>query len=139
MTAEISSVRRCGWRVMATLGAALLASCAVSPQTQAKVEEYARTIPMCSSDAECDREWALARQWTVENSAFAIRGESDTRINANSNIISQSGVGVLVNKIANGSNGSQIIVEVECFSAYGCPDLWDMQIDFNRTVNGNAQ
>ena len=139
MTLEASSVRRCGWRVIATLGAALLASCAVSPQAQAKLDEYARTIPTCSSDAEYDHKWALARQWIVDNSTFAIRGESDMRINTNSNIISQSGVGVLVNKVANGSNGSQIIVEVECFSAYGCPDLWDMQIDFNRTVNGNAQ
>ena len=139
MVVAASSVSHYGRLVITALGAALLASCAVSPQTQAKMDEYARTIPTCSSDTECDRKWALARQWTVENSAFAIRGESDTRINANSNIISQSGVGVLINKIANGSNGSQIIVEVECFSAYGCPDMWDMQIDFNRTVNGNAQ
>ncbi|GJM13258.1 MAG: hypothetical protein DHS20C12_16610 [Pseudohongiella sp.] len=119
--------------------AALLVSCAASPETQAKMDEYARTIPICSSDAECQRKWSLAREWTVENSDFNIRGEGDTRIHASSNIISQGGVGVVVTKVANGANEFQIVADLECFSAYGCPDIWDLKIDFNQTLNNAAE
>jgi len=129
-------VRRYRRAILSALASVLLVSCAVSPETQAKMDEYARTIPTCTSDAECDRKWAAARAWTVENSDFNIRGESDTRINANSNIISQSGIGVIVTKLSTGSNNFQIVADLECFSAYSCPELWDLKINFNQTVNG---
>lgn len=122
--------------ILATL---LLISCAVSPETQAKMDEYARTIPSCLSDADCDRKWALARTWTLQNSDFNIRGESGTRINANSNIISQTGIGVIVTKVANGSDRYQIIADLECFSAFSCPELWDLKVDFNNTLNGVSE
>ncbi len=128
--------RRYRWATLSALAAFLLVSCAVSPETQAKMNEYSRTIPTCLSDAECNRKWAVARNWTLENSEFTIRSESETRINATSNIISQSGVGVVVTKVATSSNGFQIIVDPECFSAYACPDIWNLKIDFNQTVNG---
>jgi len=132
-------VRRHRWAMLTTLAALLLVSCAVSPETQAKMDEYARTIPSCSTDAECDRKWAIARAWTLQNSDFSLRGESDTRINANSNIISQSGIGVTVTKVANGNNEFQIVADLECFSAYSCPELWDLKVDFNQTVNGTSE
>ncbi len=122
--------------ICATLCLLFLFSCAVNPEIQAKMDEFARTIPSCTSDAECDRKWAVARRWTQENSSFSIRGESDIRINASSNIISQSGIGVIVTKVSSGPDRFQIVADLECFSAYSCPELWDKKIDFNRTVNG---
>lgn len=128
--------RRYRRAILSTLAALVLVSCAVNPETQAKMDEFARTIPTCSSDDECGRKWAAARSWTVENSDFNIRGESDTRINASSNIISQTGIGVTVTKLASGPNSFQIVADLECFSAYSCPELWDLKINFNQTVNG---
>ena len=125
--------------VLSTLAALLLVSCAVSPETQAKMDEYARTIPSCSNDAECDGKWAAARAWALQNSDFNIRGESDTRIYASSNLASQSGIGVIVTKVANGSDGFQLIADLKCFSAYSCPELWDMKVDFNNTINGTSE
>ena len=122
--------------IITTLCSVFLASCAVNPETQAKMDEFARTIPSCTTDSDCDTKWAAARRWTQENSDFSIRSESDTRINASSNIISQSGIGVTVTKVTSGSSRFQIVADLECFSAYSCPELWDMKIDFNRTVNG---
>lgn len=112
----------------------LLSSCAISPAIQAKMDEYNRTIPTCSSESDCQTKWLAARAWVVANSDFAIRAESEQRIMATSNIISMSGLGVVVDRVA--ANGSyQITVNVECFSAYGCPDIWDTMLDFNRTLN----
>jgi len=91
------------------------------------------------SDADCDHKWALARTWTLQNSDFNIRSESDTRINANSNVTSQSGIGVIATKVTNGSNKFQIVADLECFSAYSCPELWDLKVDFNQTLNGTSE
>ena len=121
--------------IITALCSVLLASCAANPETQAKMDEFARTIPSCTTDSDCGIKWAAARRWTQENSDFSIRGESDTRINASSNVISQSGIGVIVTKVTSGSDRFQIIADLECFSAYSCPELWDMKVDFNRTVN----
>ena len=132
-------VRRYRRNMLSTLAALLLASCAVSPEIQAKMDEYARTIPSCLSDAECASKWAVARTWTVQNSDFNIRGESDIRINASSNIISQSGIGVTVTKVANDSGGFQLVADLECFSASSFPEIWDLKVDFNKTINGTSE
>ena len=117
------------------LTALLISSCAISPETQAKMDEYARTIPACSGGSVCRGKWTAARGWVVANSAFAIRSESDERIMSTRHLTTRSGNGVVVNRVeANGSD--QILVDVECYSAYGCPNIWDMKLDFNRTVNG---
>lgn len=121
--------------VVLVISILLVSSCAVSPETQAKMDEFARTIPSCLGDEECARKWATARQWTQANSDFNIRGDSNIRINASNNVISQSGIGVVINRIENASGGFQIVADLECFSAYSCPELWDLKIDFNRTVN----
>lgn len=113
-----------------------LSSCAVSPETQAKMDEFARTIPSCSSDAECSRKWAAARAWLVQNSDYPIQGDSDTRIYASNSLNAISGVGVIVDRVASSGGGYQIVADMECFSAYNCPDLWDRMVDFNRAVNG---
>ena len=112
-----------------------LSSCAVSPETQAKMDEFARTIPSCSSDAECSRKWAAARAWVVENSDYAIQGDSDTRISASNPLNTISGIGVIVDRVPSSGGGFQIVADMQCFSAYNCPDLWDRMVDFNRTVN----
>ena len=132
-------VQRYRWAFLSVLAAFIATSCAINPETQAKMDEYARTIPTCMNDTECDRMWAWARTWTLQNSDFSIRGESDTRISASSNLISQSGTGVTVNKVANGSAGSQLVVDLECFSAYSCPDIWDLKVDFNKTISGISE
>lgn len=112
----------------------LVSSCAISAEIQAKMDEYDRTIPTCSSESDCQTKWLAARAWVVANSDFAIRADSEQRIMATSNIISMSGLGVVVDRVA--ANGRyQITVAVECFSAYGCPNIWDTKLDFNRTVN----
>lgn len=114
----------------------ILSACAVPPATLALRAEYESTIPTCSSDEDCQRKWAIARAWVVENSDFAIRSESETRIMSTSNINSQSGLGVTVNRNPIEGGNYQIMVSVDCFSAYGCPNTLETKVDFNRTLNG---
>lgn len=114
--------------------ASLLAACAVSPETQAMIDEFNRTIPSCSSSLECQTKWTAARSWALENADFPIYTESDTRIRATSTLTTTSGVGVVVTREGSGNN-YRFLVDVECFNAYGCPDVWQAKLDFNRTLN----
>ncbi|MED6332155.1 MAG: hypothetical protein VX605_01285, partial [Pseudomonadota bacterium] len=115
-------------------GIMALASCAASPERQAMLDEFERTIPTCTTESDCSQKWAAARIWVLENSNFAIRSESNERIMATSNITTSSGQGVTVNRMSTGT-GYQILVSVECFNSFGCPGMLDAQIDFNRTLN----
>jgi len=112
-----------------------LISCATSPEIQAKMDTFARTIPTCSSDLDCQAKWTAASAWVVENSDFPIRTPNQQRISASNTSISNAGVGVIVDRVAMNSGGFQITIDVECFSAYGCPNIWDLKLDFNRTLN----
>ncbi len=116
-----------------------IASCAVSPEVQAKIDEYARTIPTCNSELDCQLKWTAARAWTVENSDFPLRTVSEDRIFASNTIISTSGMGVIVDKVALDGGGYQFTVDLECFSAYGCPNIWDSKISFNQALNATQR
>lgn len=118
-----------------TLLGVLLATCAVSEETQAKMDEYARTIPTCASAAACQPKWNMARAWVEANGDFGIRSASDERIVSTTNITSDSGIGIIVERVPAANGGFQITVDMQCLIAYGCPQLWDMMLDFNRTVN----
>ena len=110
-----------------------LGSCAVSPETQAKIDEYNRTIPSCSSTLECQTMWATARTWTLRNSDFPIYSESENRIRATSTLTTSAGTGVVVHRESQ-NGGYRFTVEIECFTAFGCPEEWDLKLDFNRVV-----
>lgn len=112
-----------------------LGACAVSPETQAKMDEYARTIPTCTGAENCQSKWNIARAWVNTNADFGIRSVTDDRILSTTNNSSDSGIGITVNRVPVGANQFQIVVDLECIMAYGCPDLWEMKLDFNRTVN----
>ncbi len=129
----MSHKKLCSYLVAGCLSLAL-SSCTISPELQARIDEFNSTIPYCSSTSTCQPKWVAAREWAVENSDFGIRSEGPDRIMASSNIISTSGLGVVVNRVPVG-NGYQIVVDVECFSVYGCPDVWDTKINFNQTIN----
>jgi len=113
----------------------LLTACAVSPETQALIDEYERTIPSCNSQIDCETKWANARTWVMENSDFPIYTESATRIRATSTLTTSAGVGVVVTREGSG-NQYRFLVDVECLNAFGCPNIWETKLDFNRALNG---
>ena len=113
----------------------LLAACGASEEYQARLAEFQSTIPICTSDAECDAKWSAARDWVVANADFSLRSDNETRIDTLNADSTRSGTAIQVDRVE-GQNGEyQIIVDVECFAAFGCPSELDMRLDFNRTIN----
>ena len=125
----------CG-RIGIIFGASLmLASCGASEEYLARLAEVERTIPVCATDAECEAKWSAARSWVITNADFMLRTDSETRIDTLNADSTRSGTAVQVDRVE-GQNGEfQIVVDVECFAAYGCPSELDMRLDFNRTIN----
>ncbi len=112
-----------------------LASCSGSEEYQARLAEFQSTIPICASDAECDAKWSAARDWVVANADFSLRSDNEMRIDTLNADSTRSGTAIQVDRVE-GQNGEyQIIVDVECFAAFGCPSELDMRLDFNRTIN----
>ena len=124
-------------RLLLGVGAlGMLTGCTISPEMQAKIDAFDQSIPTCNNESDCQTKWQAARNWAIENSDFPIFTESEDRVMATSTLRGMSGVGVTVNR-REIANGYQLVVDVECFSAYGCPDLWDLKLDFNQVVNGD--
>lgn len=115
--------------------ASLMTACAVSPETQALIDQYESTIPSCTTQIDCETKWANARNWVRENSDFPIYTESATRIRATSTLTTSAGVGVVVTREGSG-NQYRFLVDVECLNAFGCPNVWQTKLDFNRALNG---
>ena len=125
----------CG-RIGIIFGASLmLASCVASEEYLARLAEFERTIPVCASDAECEAKWSAARSWVIANADFTLRTDSDTRIDTLNADSTRSGTAVQVDRVEGQDGEFQIVVDVECFAAYGCPSELDMRLDFNRTIN----
>ncbi len=117
------------------LAALWLAGCGVSEEYRARLTEYERTIPVCASVDECAAKWSAARDWVVANADFTLRTDTEDRIDTLNSDGTRSGTAVQVDRVA-GENGEfRILVDVECFAAYGCPSEIDMRLDFNRTIN----
>jgi len=128
----IESLRR---MAVVSFASMLLAACGVSEEYRARLAEFERTIPICVREAECERKWAAARAWVISNADFSLRTDNQERIDTLNSDSTRSGTAVQVDRVE-GQNGEfQIVVDVECFAAYGCPSELDMRLDFNRTVN----
>jgi len=112
----------------------LLSACSISAETQAKMSEYNTTIPTCRADSECMAKWIAARAWVLENASFGIRSEDDLHIATYDAINARSGTAIRVDKVDGADGSFQILVSVECFAAYGCPDELDTKLDFNRVI-----
>ncbi len=114
----------------------LLAGCEISAEKQAIMDEFAATIPTCNSVPECQSKWDMARAWVQANADFGIRISNNERINSTATTFNdESGIGIDVTRVALNDGSFQILVDMECIRAYGCPDLWDKMVDFNQVVN----
>lgn len=111
------------------------AACGSSASYEQRLAEFNRTIPSCSTTADCNRKWQAARQWVIENSDFQLRTDSDDRIDTLNSNSTRSGTSIQVDRVPLGNGSYRIVVDVECFAAYGCPNELDKRLEFNQLLN----
>ncbi len=122
-------------RILPVFAFIALTSCGTSADYEARLAEFNRTIPTCSNSNECSAKWQAARQWVIENSDFQLRSDSEDRIDTLNSDSTRAGTSIQVDRVARGNGSYSIVVDVECFAAYGCPNELDKRLEFNRLLN----
>ena len=116
----------------------LLGACSIPAETQALIDEYNRTIPVCEGTADCNAKWEAARNWVVNTPSYGIRVSNENRIETYDADSTRAGTAIQVSREPLGGERYRILVNVDCFAIDGCPPYWETKIDFNRSV-GNAE
>lgn len=121
--------------ILLVISTSVITACGSSADYQERLAEFNRTLPVCNSTADCDSKWQAARQWVIENSDFTLRTDSDDRIDTLNSNSTRSGTSIQVDRVEIGNGQYQIVVDVECFAAYDCPNELDKQLEFNQLLN----
>lgn len=119
--------------IYSVLLAVLVASCSSSPY-QAQREEFNQTIPECSGTADCQTKWAAALAWVRSNASYGIRVNNENLIETFDADTTRAGTAVQVSRELIEGERYRILVNIDCFAAYGCPPYWETALDFNRAV-----
>lgn len=123
--------------VLAT-ACALLGACAtVTPQQTSALQARAlATIPHCTTQRQCEGEWAAARDWVTANCAMKIQTMTDSFIETYNAVGGEPGLACRVTKDPIPSGGYAITVAANCDNMFGCvPNQWVAIVDFNEKVN----
>ncbi|MBA3563092.1 MAG: hypothetical protein H0W33_03605 [Gammaproteobacteria bacterium] len=103
-------------------------------------QEFQRTVPVCITDDECDRKWAFARRWVLDNSGYKIQHYSDDYIETfNIRDIAATRLWVRVTREpAEYDDSYRILVELGCNNPLGCNmELPEARQRFNDYVNSH--
>ena len=113
-----------------------LSGCATSPEKQAKQAELNKTVPVCSSKADCDATWEAAQLWVIHHANYKIQIANNVIIETYHPVGGTPSIGARVTKEPIGGGKYALFVSVYCDNMFGCvPDSLDAALDFNRTVS----
>ena len=132
-------------RVLALIAVIILSGC-VTPQErrnqQAALErEFQKTVPVCIEGIDCDRMWAAARRWVLDNSGFRLQHYgSDFMETYNNRNSAETSTWARVTKEPGRGGQSRILIELGCNNWFSCSlsPLGEAKLRFNRHVQAAA-
>lgn len=116
--------------------AAAVAGCAtpVDPALQAAVQN---TIPVCSSQKECEVKWNAAQRWVVNNAGMKLQHITPELLQTY-NPGDSMRLAVEVIKEARQDGSYRIVAKIWCGNPFGCDrNIWQAILDFQNTVNAS--
>ena len=103
-------------------------------QYQAKLEQFHKTVPVCSSEKECTVKWEAAQLWVTKNTGYKIQVATSVLIETYNSVDSTS-IAARVTREPLGNGRYKFVVQVWYDNMFGCmPNALDAQLDFNRYV-----
>ncbi|WAM43692.1 PDZ domain-containing protein [Edwardsiella piscicida] len=118
----------------------ILSGCVSSAERQRQQAEIDRTIPLCSSQKQCDAAWAAARQWVNQNCGMKIQNYSSDYIETYNSPADSAALACQVTKNPLPNGASAINLRTSCSNMFGCvPDTYQSIINFNNYVNKNVE
>lgn len=128
-------------RVIAILVAAVVVSPSADAQSrkakrQALIDEVSRTIPTCSSDADCKAKWSAAQVWVSQNAGLAIKTVTDVLIQTDKAVDHNPALAMTVTREPVGDGTFRIIMAATCDNIFGCSqDPWAKILEFQKVIN----
>lgn len=125
-------------RVLTVAALGMLGGCAMAPTQQdlALQQQAQATIPHCTSQRQCEGEWAAAREWVTANCAMKIQTITDSYIDTYNSVDGDAGLACTVTKDPMPKGGYSIAIAATCDNMFGCvPNQWSAIVAFNKTVN----
>lgn len=122
--------------VPAVLIALTLSACATTTNTGPPFEEqFAATIPKCSSDAQCDRMWEATELFIVKNSGLKIQNSSNVVIQTFNSPQNSPLISTIATKEPDGTGGKQIVFRAGCNNIFRCAvNKKDLMLRFNAEI-----
>lgn len=127
-------------KIAIILTALTLVGCVSSSERQRQQAEINRTIPLCSSQKQCDAAWFAARQWVNQNCGMKIQNYSNDYIETYYSPTNSAELACQVTKKPLPSGISSINIRTSCSNMFACvPDTYQSVINFNNYVNKNVE
>ena len=116
-----------------------LCGCAMEPSKQdlALQAEARATVPVCSSQRQCEGEWAAARDWVINNCPMKIQTMTDSYIQTYNGVgTDDADISCAVSKTPSPDGSYTISLAAGCGNMFGCvPSPYQALVDFNKAVN----
>jgi hypothetical protein len=124
-----------GVTVRSLLISLMLTSCALGPPLEEQ-RQFVRSVPVCSTDRECELKWSAARQWVLATAGLKLQYIARDFMGTYNPPRNSSALAVRIVKEPMANGGYQIKVSTWCNNNSGCvPNSWDAAQDFNNYVN----
>jgi len=112
-----------------------LAGCVSAEKRGAQQDQINKTVPVCSSQKQCDAAWAAARQWVNQNCGMKIQTYSNDYIETYNSVADSAATSCQVTKNLQPNGVSSINITVRCANMFGCvPDQFESVLSFNKFV-----
>jgi len=105
----------------------------------AEVDESQRTVPRCTTGADCTAKWEAAQVWIARHAGFKLQTVTDVLLQTSGPSYSMKdsrNLAVTVLREPDGPQRYRIVARISCGNPFGCmPDALPSLLDFNRTVS----
>jgi len=120
---------------LAPVALVLLFGCATGA-TQVQRDEIQRTVPTCSSGADCDAKWKAAQVWITKNLRLRLQIATDVVLATNTGDEVSAYTAAYVTKEPLRGATYRILAKMSCPNLFRCfPPIGEATLGFNRYVN----
>jgi hypothetical protein len=114
---------------------AISSSCSQMPSSEPAANPESAEPVLCTNKTQCDVYWQRAPAWVANNSGYRLQTITDTVIETNGPLATQTGLAFKITKVPDGKEGARIYVLPVCGNAFRCsPTPTDAVIAFKRFV-----
>jgi hypothetical protein len=121
-------------KIIGTLTLLILTGCVSTARLQSLRDEFNRTVPTCSTEAECSAKWDAAQLWVASYIPRRIATATNVLIQTYGSANTDTAATVM--KQPSTTSGTyRLVITTYCGNIFACfPDSWQSALAFNRAI-----